>query len=241
MLGQLGIQIFLKRFLVMTELTPTEAWLSRGIQRRAVAGAIDGIMSATQIWRAARAMAPRMQLRDLRAILREYEARGIVDCLTPQAPCGRLFSLTPLGRAMLARLLPGRRFDPPNHGLPSLELLSFLVRARVRRAVFFALAQPELGKAPTTAASTIKRRLRTSCPITLTQAIRALHQLEKAGLVESCESEGRLHRYALSDGGQSLYRWLSDQQSQNTPREFSRFGIEAVDVTVSGQSDQSPC
>lgn len=184
-------------------------WLCRGNQRLAVATSLRGVMTGTQLWRAAAKQAPRIQLRDTRAILRQLEARGVVCCLNPAAPCGRLFAPTRGGHAALLRLNPGVEVSAELPVGIDPTLLSFVLRGAVRHAVFRAVTCDVPGRKPPRTATTVKRYLRETCPVTLNQAIRALHELEGAGLVASVGPRSWVHVYVPTEIGLSLAAHVS--------------------------------
>ncbi|MFA6286046.1 MAG: hypothetical protein WC661_01580 [Opitutaceae bacterium] len=170
-------------------------WLQRGNQRRAVARSLVGIMTGTQLWHQARLHAPRINLRDVRAILRQLETQTLVRCINPEATSGRLFCVTPVGRVVF-----DQTFERSS-AMPSLPegvfpwQLSFLFRGHVRQAVFRAVCEPPLGKPLEQSATSIKRQLRETCPLTLNQTIRALRELEHAQLIHSVDPVCRRHLY----------------------------------------------
>src|SRR5262245_25844690 len=73
-------------------------WLKRGRQRAAVAQALRKPMTSTEICAAARALNPRIQLRDVWHLLRQMQQRGLVHCMNQRLITGRLYALTERGR-----------------------------------------------------------------------------------------------------------------------------------------------
>ena len=183
----------------------TKVWLQRGKQRHAIAVSLHGVMSGTQLWRAAVKLTPKLTLRDTRAILRKLEARGLVQCLNPTAPCGRLFVPTQAGEMAFQSLgpdMPLRTLSLPADISPAL--VSYLLRAHVRHAVFRIVAQEELALPQYRTATTIKRALREKCPVTLNQASRALRDLRQIGLILPVQAESRIWSYSLTQLGVRL-------------------------------------
>lgn len=182
-----------------------KAWLTRGNQRRAVVASLHGVMTGTQLWQAGRDHAPKLTLRDTRAILRQLEARGLVQCLNPSAPCGRLFVSTQDGQVAFDGLgadVPLRTLSLPADIEPSL--VSYLLRGNVRHAVFRVVAKDDFSTQREWSASTIKRALRETCPVTLNQTSRALHDLRRTGLILPAQTDSRLRTYALTPPGVRL-------------------------------------
>jgi hypothetical protein len=192
----------------MVEHDDLDAWLLRGNQRRAVAAALLAIRTGTQVWRTAATRSPRITLRDTRAILRDLEARYLARCLNPSARTGRLYAATEHGRVRLARLFPEAVHTCP--GVPlDADLIGFVLRGRVRHAVFCALAAESPFRAPLDSATAIKRYLRDSHPVTLNQTIRALHELRRAGLIAHAELRGQTRTYSVTEEGRKIVRFLS--------------------------------
>lgn len=186
-----------------------QEWLSRGRQRRAVAAAFRGIVSGVQLWREAAKSAPRLQLRDVRAILREFEARDLSRCLNPTATSGRLFEPTTAGLNAFEPLwaVPAPESVPLSSTV-DLSLASYLSRARVRQAVFRKVLQEDFGGGGPKSASEIKRALRDTCPLTLNQTSRALHELESADLIGATAPDDRRHRFVPTVTGLRVAQWL---------------------------------
>lgn len=154
-------------------------WITRGVQRHAVTKNLHRPISSVQIWRSAKKDAPRLTMRDTRAILRELQAKGLATCLNPTALTGRIYAATDAGDELLRALFPSGEAE--STGAFDPEALSFILRGRMRHAVFHALTTEQPRKVTPTCASSIKRHLRGVYPITLSQAIRALRELEGAG------------------------------------------------------------
>jgi hypothetical protein len=186
-------------------------WVARGCQRRSVVINLHGIKTGSQLWQGARLSAPRITLRDTRAVLRQLEKRGIVECLNPSAPCGRLYRATSHGAKLLRDALS---IEQPAPGFESqhVELLSHILRGRIRHAVFRVIAQPPIGRQIPACATQIKRYLREQCPMTLNQAIRALRELEGAGAIEAAESPNRYRLFRLTNTGAEIGRCLEQTQ-----------------------------
>ena len=186
-------------------------WLTRGKQRHAAAISFTAMRSGAELLSLAKTHASKITARDLRAILREFEARGLIHCINPQDTCGRLFCPTPQG-ARLFEQLSGKAVVLPPDDL-DFGLLAFLARGRVRRAVFLLLASEPLGKPKPRAASTLKRALRGHCPVTLNQTIRALNELQRAGLIQTVETGSRLHSYGLTQSGIRTAEFLTQSKA----------------------------
>lgn len=181
-------------------------WLKRGRQRSVVVRVLRKPMTASEICRAAQPINRHLQLRDVWFIMGQLKARGLAVCLNPKHVTGKLYALTEAGRRSreeacglvsvpLARDVDWRRYAQ-------------VARAQVRRLVLLELAAATTAGGVT--ASALRRNLRDRHPIGLNPTIRALKELEQAGLADSHSLEGgdRRRRYALTDSGAAIARQL---------------------------------
>lgn len=192
-----------------------QEWLSRGRQRIAVATVFRGVLTGVQLWREAAKFAPKIQLRDVRAILREFEARKLSRCLNPTATCGRLFEPTRAGTTAFNALAPQSSAVPMrlNSGA-DLPLASYLLRARVRLAVFREILEDDFGGTGPKSAAVVKRALRGTCPLTLNQTSRALHELERTGLIEIADRDDHRHCFLPTALGRRVAQGIQVSFSQ---------------------------
>lgn len=173
-----------------------QRWLSCGRQRLAVVGVFRGVLTGAQLWREAAKLAPKIQLRDVRAILRDFEARGLSRCLNPTATSGRLFEPTPAGIRAFQALSPQSCGVPVQfNSAEDLPLASLLLRARVRFAVFREILRDDFAVSRPKSAAEVKRALRATCPLTLNQTSRAIHELRRAGLIATADRDEHQRRF----------------------------------------------
>jgi hypothetical protein len=203
-----------------------QRWLARGRQRLAVVAVFRGVLTGAQLWREAAKLAPKIQLRDVRAILREFEARGLSRCLNPTATSGRLFEPTPAGIHAFQALSPQSSGVPVQfNALEDLPLASLLLRARVRLAVFRELLRDDFAISRPKSAAEVKRTLRATCPLTLNQTSRAINELQRAGLIEAVDPDEHRRRFRPTALGlrvaQELHEPYSQQQSPDPKRNTS--------------------
>lgn len=192
-------------------MTPTESlmkWVTRGIQRHAVTRHLHRPQTSAQLWNAAKRDAPRLTMRDTRAILRDLESRGLASCLNPSALTGRIYAATNFGGELLRLLTPGQEPSVEKPLAAVTDSLAFVLRGRVRHAVFRTATTHIPGRPTPTSASTIKRHLRNIHPVTLNQTIRALRELERAGIVETVPSETRIRHYGPTEIGKLLVPFI---------------------------------
>src|SRR5579859_7689319 len=90
-------------------------WLRRGVQKRTLAQVLRKPMTGSELLAAMRREnCSKAQLRDLWRLLQKFEQRGLVICLTPGEPAGRVFFRPPRGRRADKLFFgkPGARFPP---------------------------------------------------------------------------------------------------------------------------------
>ena len=75
----------------MVQLASDNEWLKRGRQKAAVAQILRRPMTPSEIWRAAKSVAPQIQLRDVWFILRQMEQRKLVTCFNPTELNGKIY------------------------------------------------------------------------------------------------------------------------------------------------------
>lgn len=189
-------------------------WIRWGNQKRAVAQALEQPLTSSQICVAAKKRAPRIQLRDVCQLLRDFERQGLAACLTPTLHKGKLYSLTPLGHRIIQST-----FAKISKPMPDLhwESYAFVRRARVRRIVTQELGSRDVLAGAT--AGTIRKRLRQHRTLTFAAIWEALKELETLKLVESTiRTKKRGSKiYRLTAEGEKIRQYLtfSEQNAEN--------------------------
>ncbi len=157
-------------------------WLKRGTQRAAVAQALRKPMTGTEICSAARAINPRIRLRDVWHLLRAMQEREIVSCINPRLVTGRLFALTERGRdevhAAFGFVVAVSPADI------DWRKYSWVVRAKIRRLALTALRHLQAKTNAPQTATAIRKHLRTEHAVGLNPVIRALKDLLSLGLIQ---------------------------------------------------------
>jgi DNA-binding PadR family transcriptional regulator len=156
-------------------------WIRDGGQKGALALVLRKPMTPTEILAAMRKLCPKAQIRDIWLLLRKFEARQLVVCLTPGELNGRFYFLTNGGRnavkrafGLAVRPLPGR---------VNWKKYTSVVRAKVRKLVLAEVAGPWRNIQEKKTASAIRKAVRGKHPLGLSATIRALRDLERSGLV----------------------------------------------------------
>ena len=179
---------------------PNEEWIKRGCQRRAVVAVLKRPMTASQILREAKGIAPRIQLRDLWLILTEMRRRDLVACLNPEIGNGKVFSPTPLLRKGLknreARILR----DPDTYAW----FYRGALRVAMCRTILGAQCRFPKGMTPSEIRKVGYQIRNTS----KNAVLRGLGELRRKKLIVG-ELDGRrssIRRYRLTDKGGRLLR-----------------------------------
>jgi DNA-binding MarR family transcriptional regulator len=76
------------------------SWIIRGNQRRKVIKALGKPRIPTEIKSEAK-----MSITNVSKVLRDFEGKGLVKCLTPRNKTGKLYSLTEKGKVMKEEML----------------------------------------------------------------------------------------------------------------------------------------
>jgi DNA-binding PadR family transcriptional regulator len=156
------------------------AWLQRGRQRAAVARVLRKPMTGTEICAAARVFNSHIQLRDVWHLLRQMEQRRLVQCFNPRMVTGRLYSLTPQGRAAVQKAFSISIPQPPAN--IDWRKYSRAVRAKTRRLTLVSLGSLEEKTSSPQTATAIRKHLERS--VNLNLVIRAIKDLLKLGLFQ---------------------------------------------------------
>ncbi len=141
----------------------------RGKQRVAVYEALDKPRNGKEILALSGAEAPSMTYQDLRHILRDFQSKGIAECLNPDCQTGRLY------------VQAGKASSFSEH---IVQLSAKVRRASIRQAVLAEIGRDALSDSKPLTATQIKKRLRESYPLGLNHVLAAIKFLEDEKLVE---------------------------------------------------------
>lgn len=174
----------------------------------AVAKTIQKPMTCSEIWDLARRDASRIQLNDVSSIVKEMQKRGLLVCLTPDEPKGKIFGVSELGRAVLSSAF--------NHAVSSIpdtrdwKIYGKLIRAPRRKEVFLEIGRAGLGFQDGKSASKIRKRLKEKFPIGLGSVSRSIKELEEMELIEKVESQKSkvIHQYVATEAGRRMHEKL---------------------------------
>jgi DNA-binding PadR family transcriptional regulator len=136
-------------------------------------------MTGTEICAAARVFNSHIQLRDVWHLLRQMERRGLVQCFNPRLVTGRLYLLTPKGRAAVQKAFAISIPRPPAN--IDWRKYSWVIRAKVRRLTLYSLGRLET-KAPQTATE-IRKHIRNEYSAGLNPVLRAVRELAEKKLI----------------------------------------------------------
>ncbi len=184
------------------------AWIERGCQRRALLEALTKPKTPTQLCRGARIRAPCIQVRDVWLLLGQYMQQGLVDCLTPNEPIGKIFYLSSLGQRVACAMLAREVVTTPTD--VDWCRYSRVVRAKARRVVVIELARPQ-GMGPRgRTASMLRDQLRDTAKLGLNSVIRALNDLVSMRLVRciAITPKRKQKVYGLTRSGRLIAEWL---------------------------------
>ena len=180
----------------------------RGRQKRAILQVLLHPMTKKQLCLEAGRIDPHIQLRDAWFVLRQFQKKGLVECLNPGQVTGKLFCLTEFGRKIVASAFKLKA--PPLSPHVPWRKYSVVVRAKTRRMLVMELGKftsLNLGEAT---ATKIRKRLNQTYPIGLNPILRSLKELVKLGLVKSVGVTKKQHRkiYQLTADGERIRQEL---------------------------------
>jgi len=183
-------------------------WLKRGRQRAAAAQTLKKPMIGTEICAAARALAPRLQLRDVWHLLKQMQQRDLVLCLTPRLVTGRLYCLTTKGRSAVQEAFGISITEPPSN--IDWQKYSWVVRAKTRRLTLIGLGQLEEKTGEPQTATALRKRLISEHGVGLNPVIRSLKDLLRLGLVQQAGAtqKRRCTLYTLTPAGKRILAQL---------------------------------
>ncbi len=168
-------------------------------------------MIPSQILDAARTLNPRIQLRDIWFILRQFTNRELVQCLNPTAPTGKLFFWTDKGKKVVHKAF-GMTIEKLPTGI-DWHKYARIIRGKTRRAVLSELRKPQFFKNGATATD-IKRSLGKHYPLGLNATIRALKELVQDGMVKLHDadiSKTRAKKYTIRPHGNAVAELINRQ------------------------------
>ncbi len=169
-------------------------WMKRGSQKAAIFRVMTRPMPPIQLLELARMRNPAITMRDLWGVLHSGIDAGVTQCLTPSLPQSRIYYPTDLGRRALDRAF-GLQVPPLPDGV-NWERTAYVLSGSARTRVFLEVQSTD---GHPRRATDIKTALRSRAGITLNQSIRALNELEHAGLVKldglTDRRQSRLYAY----------------------------------------------
>ena len=177
----------------------------RGKQRVAVYEALNRPLNGKEILSLARAEAPSMTYQDLRHILRDFQSKGIAECLNSECQTGRLYVRAGMSSSF-------------SEGI--IQLSAKVRRASIRQAVLAEIGREALSDSKPLTATQIKKRLREAYPLGLNHVLATIKFLEGEKLIEVIgHTDLRGSKiYGLSAVGLELMKTMNAiHNSENSP------------------------
>ena len=172
-------------------------------------------MTASLIWQRARVFAPRLQLRDVWFVVRQFQARALVQCLNPATGNGKIYFWTERGLPAVKRAF-GSIVKPLADNM-NWNYLGKVARARVRRVVLDEIAKPSSRSAAGKSATEIRKNLLERSPMELSRTIRALDELSRLKLirVNGWTPKPRRKLYQLTPAGHRVVETLKQAHTHH--------------------------
>jgi len=164
-----------------------QKWLQRGrkknqhSQKMALAEALQKPMGGSELLSVMRSKWPAIQLRDISRLLRQFEERQLIYCLTPKEITGRLYFFTERGRKIVRKNL--NISVKPLPRLVNWEKYAQVVRGQTRKAVMLAMEMQWQWKSEKTITA-VRKLLIGKHALSLGATIRAMRELEELRLIK---------------------------------------------------------
>jgi len=191
-------------------------WISRGRQRRVLAKVLIKPMTAGEICQDAWQLNPRIQLRDVCSLLRQFMEKGLIYCLAHEEVKGSMFFWTEYGMEIVPTAL-GIELHAPV-GI-DWNVYSFVVRAKIRRLIVKEMSR-SCQKQHGWTAEDIRRALSNNQAFWLRSITRALKGLETHQVIECAgfKKIGRRKLYRLTNKGSSIgQQWTGSPTVSGRP------------------------
>jgi len=185
-------------------------WIHWGTQKQAVLQVITRPMTPTEIMRRARDINPRISFGDISTLIREFERRGILECLTPQQITGRIYFPTNYGRRLVWRIFAVK--VPPVEDDISWYKYSRLEAGKTRKLVLKEIYNLKAFYPDGINLSSIRKRLNRTYPLTLSQTFCALKDIltDKLIRVAGYAKKRNSKLYKLTREGNRLCEYILD-------------------------------
>ena len=164
-------------------------------------------MTATEMRTAARPLNPRIQLRDIWFLMRQFQERNLARCINPRQTNGRLYCLTDYGRQVVEDGF-GITVGISGKGI-NWKKYSWVVRARIRKLTLLGIGKRTDQNGTAVAAAEIRKALREAHPVGLNPVIRAVKELRSLGLIAVVGlKNGTRNTYRLTTSGRRIVAQL---------------------------------
>jgi hypothetical protein len=188
----------------VTERTTHVRWINRGKQKRAIAQVLTKPLTQSQLCALAQAHAPKLQLRDIWAIVGQWKQLGLIHCLNPDELTGKLHFWTDKGRTAVTRAFNMELQPLPNDF--DWRLYAWVARGKLRRFVLLAVGNA-IGRPFNKTAAEIRKAVRDKYPVGLNSTLRTLQELVARNVIEyNLEDNRRFYRH--SPAGETIAREL---------------------------------
>lgn len=183
-------------------------WIRWGKQKRVVLQVITHPMTPTEIMKKAKEINPKITFGDTSTLIQELKRREILECLTPNQPTGRIYFLTNYGRRLiyLAFAVETSPMDETINWNKYSRLKAGKTRLIILKEMFSLKGYCQDGINLTS----IRKRLRETYPLTLSQTFCAVQALliDKLIRVSGYAKKYNSKLYKLTKEGSQLYEYI---------------------------------
>lgn len=183
-------------------------WIQWGIQKQAVLQVITRPMTPTQIMKKAKEINSRISFGDTSSLIREFEKREILECLTPQKLTGRIYFPTNFGRRLIWRIFAVK--VPPLENNIDWYKYSRLEAGKTRKLLLKKLYSLKAFYPNGINLTSIRKKLNQSYPLTLSQTFCAVQDVLSDDLIKivGYAQKRNSKLYKLTQEGNDLCEYI---------------------------------
>jgi DNA-binding HxlR family transcriptional regulator len=195
-------------------------WINWGKQKQAVLQVITRPIIPTEIMRKARRINNRISFGDTSALIREFERRGILQCITPEQLTGRIYFPTNYGRRLIWRIFAIE--VPPIEENINWYKYSHIVAGKTRMLALKEMFSLQGFYPDGINLTFIRKRLNRTYPITLSQTFCAVKDLftDKLIKVAGHAKKRNSKLYKLTQEGNRLCEYIQSLSQENHEHPF---------------------
>ena len=183
-------------------------WIRRGKQKRIVLQVATHPMTPTEIMKKSQEINPKITFGDTSTLVKEFRKRGIIECLTPDQPTGRIYSVTNYG-IRLVRLAFAVDIIPLQETI-NWNKYSRLKAGKTRQIILNDIYKHRGNFPDGINLTSIRKKLRETYPLTLSQTFCSVQALLTDKLIKIAGHAKKYNSklYKLTKEGLQLCKYI---------------------------------